>query len=93
MTKAKECYGKLILDQTLRVIRVVGKDGVVRDPLENLVEGVRTDTEILTEKIWLKSPILAESKLHKRWTLKNHGDVVGEAVHNGSCTFLPVHFG
>ena len=81
MTKAKKCYGELILNRTLRVIRVVGKDGVVRDPLEDLVEGVRTDAEILTKKIWLKSPVLAESKLHKQWTLENCGDVVGEAVH------------
>ena len=81
MINAKECYGELILNRTLRVIKVVGKDGVVRDPLENLVEGVRTDTKILTEKIWLKSPVLAKSKLHKRWTLENCGDVVGEAVH------------
>ena len=91
MTKAKECYGELILNQTLRVIRVVEKDGVVRDPLENLVEGVQTDAKILIKKIWLKSPVLAESKLHKQWTLENRGNVVGKAVCNGSHTFLPVY--
>jgi len=63
MTETVQCYGHLLCDWHLSIIRIVAEYFIILDSLNNSIKAIRRDVEVRSENIRLVDLVVVQQKV------------------------------